>query len=242
MPSSIEHPDVGGLLVRSGRRWGYARQWFPDAASSADFSPARWSISIRACDRCARSTAGAARRPGFTLTGAVATAFRSGPGFGWAMPSPDDTGGRRRHEHRPARRPQPGLEAGVGDTGMGGRGTLAATPGTAPTGVRNVLLSLRPDVPNPAGGLTGDLGVIYARTSSPTVRTIPPRRHAGRHPPGPGAGTTCLGRVARPTAVDAGSVRRRMTLLVPAGTREWVSAVGQARADVPITRLPSGAS
>ena len=241
----IEHPDVGGLLVRSGAgRWGYARQWFPDRGEAlADFSPARWVDLIRA------ATGAPDLRPelldvqAFTLTGAVATAFRSGPGFvvGDAAHQMTPVGGVGMNTALHAAH-NLGWKLAWAIRGWAGEALLDSyAQERRPPGLRNVLLSLRPDVPNPAGGLTGDLGVIYrsnviadsADDSTPTARVAPSARPGER---APHAWVELHGQ--RLSTLDL--FDGRMTLLVGRDGDEWVSAVGRARADVPITALAVG--
>jgi hypothetical protein len=106
-----------------------------------------------------------------------------------------------------------------------------------PVGLRNVRLSLRPDVPNPAGGLAGDLGVSYrsaviaeaeADPAPPLATSLRPGQRA------PHQWVELHGR--RLSTLDL--FDGRLTLLVGSDGTEWGNAV--ARADAPMTMLVAG--
>lgn len=239
----IEHPDVGGILVRSGAgRWVYARQWFPERGETlADFSPARWADLIRAATGAPDLRPALLSAQAFTLTAAVATAFRSGPGFlvGDAAHRMTPVGGVGMNTALHAAH-NLGWKLAWAARGWASEALLDSyAEERRPVGLRNVLLSLRPDEPNPAGGLAGDLGVIYhsgviaeadAAPTTPLMSSTRPGQRA------PHRWVELHGR--RLSTLDL--FDGRLTLLVGRDGTGWGSAVVQARADAPLATLVAG--
>lgn len=242
---SIEHPDVGGLLVCAGAgRWIYARQWFPERGEAlADFSPARWVDLIRAATGAPDLRPELLSAQAFTLTAAVATALRSGPGFlvGDAAHRMTPVGGVGMNTALHAAH-NLGWKLAWAARGWAGEALLDSyAEERRPVGLRNVLLSLRPDVPNPAGGLAGDLGVIYRSGVIVEAEAVPTTPLAPSARPGqraPHRWVELHGR--RLSTLDL--FDGRLTLLVGKDGTGWVSAVAvaRARADVPLAALVTG--
>jgi putative polyketide hydroxylase len=224
----VTHPEAEGVLLPVGDgRWAFAHEWHPERGETPDYSAARWTALLRTATGLPELAPEILSVLPFTMAADVATSYRAGNGFlvGDAAHRMTPVGGV-------------GLNTAVHDghelgwrlawsvRGLGGDALLDSYAAERePVGRANAERSLRRGEPDPADGLSGDLGRTYLSAVLAGVEPAPPRRDRAARPGerAPHAWIRHEGR--RCSVLDL--FDGRLTVLAGADAGPWRAAAGR---------------